>query len=210
MKLLHIDSSILGEASASRQLSTAIVQALTRAMPRLEVVRRDLDADPIPHLDSRLLAAVRPDIAADSATRTADDKGAVAHEEFVGADIVVIGAPMYNFTIASQLKAWLDRIIIAGKTFRYTEAGAKGLAGGKKVIIASSRGGLYMPGMPQAANDFQETYLRTILGFIGIEDIEIVRAEGLAYGPERREAAMRAALEAAASVVAGFLPAKAA
>jgi FMN-dependent NADH-azoreductase len=139
MKLLHIDSSILGEASASRQLSAAIVQALTRAMPRLEVLRRDLDADPIPHLDSRLLAAVRPDIAADSATRTTDEKGAVALEEFVGADIVVIGAPMYNFTIASQLKAWLDRIIIAGKTFRYTEAGAKGLAGGKKVIIASRR-----------------------------------------------------------------------
>jgi FMN-dependent NADH-azoreductase len=206
----HIDSSILGEASASRQLSAAIVRALTRALPRLEVVRRDLDADPIPHLDSRLLAAVRPDIAADSATRATDEKGAAALKEFVGADIVVIGAPMYNFTIASQLKAWLDRIIIAGKTFRYTEAGAKGLAGGKKVIIASSRGGLYMPGTPQAANDFQETYLRAILGLIGIEDIEIVRAEGLAYGPEQREAAMRAALEAAASVVAGFLPAKAA
>jgi FMN-dependent NADH-azoreductase len=210
MKLLHIDSSILGEASASRQLSAAIVQALTRAMPRLEVVRRDLDADPIPHLDSRLLAAVRPDIAADLATRTTDDKGAVALEEFVGADIVVIGAPMYNFTIASQLKAWLDRIIIAGRTFRYTDAGAKGLAGGKKVIIASSRGGLYMPRTPQAANDFQEMYLRAILGFIGIEDIEIVRAEGLAYGPEQREAAMRAALASVSSAVAGFVPAKAA
>ena len=210
MKLLHIDSSILGEASASRQLSAAIVQALTRAMPRLEVVRRDLDADPILHLDSRLLAAVRPDIAAASATRPADEKGAAALEEFLGADIVVIGAPMYNFTIASQLKAWLDRIIIAGKTFGYTEAGAKGLAVGKKVIIASSRGGLYAPGTPQAANDFQETYLRTILGFIGIEDIEIVRAEGLAYGPEQREAAMRAALASVSSVVARFAPAKAA
>ena len=117
---------------------------------------------------------------------------------------------MYNFTIASQLKAWLDRIIIGGKTFRYTETGAKGLAGGKKVIIASSRGGLYAPGTPQAANDFQETYLRTILGFIGIEDIEIVRAEGLAYGPEQREAAMRAALASVSSVVAGLVPAKAA
>ncbi len=210
MKLLHIDSSILGEASASRQLSTAIVQALTRAMPGLEVVRRDLDADPIPHLDSRLLAAVRPDIAADPTTHATDEKGTAALEEFLGADIVVIGAPMYNFTIASQLKAWLDRIIIAGKTFRYTETGAKGLAGGKKVIIASSRGGLYASGMPQEANDFQETYLRAILGFIGIEDIDIVRAEGVAYGPEQREAAMRAALASVASVVAGFLPAKAA
>ena len=209
MKLLHIDSSILGEASASRELSAAIVKALTGAMPGVEVIRRDLDANPIPHLDSRLLAAVRPDIAAASATRATDEKGAAALEEFLGADIVVIGAPMYNFTIASQLKAWLDRIIIAGKTFGYTEAGAKGLAVGKKVIIASSRGGLYAPGTPQA-NDFQETYLRTILGFIGIEDIEIVRAEGLAYGPEQREAAMRAALASVSSVVAGLVPAKAA
>ena len=210
MKLLHIDSSVLGEASASRELSAAIVKALTGAMPGVEVIRRDLDADPIPHLDSRLLAAVRPEIAVASATRATDEKGAAALEEFLGADIVVIGAPMYNFTIASQLKAWLDRIIIAGKTFGYTEAGAKGLAGGKKVIIASSRGGLYAPGTPQAAHDFQETYLRTILGFIGIEDIEIVRAEGLAYGPEQREAAMRAALASVSSVVAGLVPAKAA
>ncbi len=210
MKLLHIDSSILGEASASRQLSAVIVKALTGAMPGVEVVRRDLDADPIPHLDSRLLAAVRPDIAANATADVAAEKGAAVVDEFLGADIVVIGAPMYNFTIASQLKAWLDRIIIAGKTFGYTEAGAKGLAGGKKVIIVSSRGGLYAPGMPQAANDFQETYLRAILGFIGIEDIEIVRAEGLAYGPEQREAAMRAALASVASLVAGFAPAKAA
>jgi FMN-dependent NADH-azoreductase len=208
MKLLHIDSSILGKASASRELSGAIVTALTRAMPNLEIVRRDLDADPIPHLDSRLLAAVRPEIAAEPATHT-DDKGAAALEEFPGANIVVIGAPMYNFTIPSQLKAWLDRILIAGKTFRYDETGAKGLAGGKKVIIASSRGGLYAPGMPQHANDFHEPYLRAILGFIGIDDIAFIRAEGLAYGPEQREKAMRAALASVASVVAG-LSAKAA
>src|SRR6266436_1016518 len=210
MKLLHIDSSILVEASASRQLSAAIVQALTRVMPDTEVVRRDLDADPIPHLDSRLLAAARPDIAVNGTADVAAEKAAAVLEEFLGADIVVIGAPMYNFTIASQLKAWFDRIIVGGKTFRYTETGAKGLAGGKKVIIASSRGGIYMPGRPQAANDFHETYLRAILGFIGIEDIEIVRAEGLAYGPERREAAMRAALASVSSVVAGSVPAKAA
>ena len=210
MKLLHIDSSILGEASASRQLSAAIVTALTGAAPGLEVIRHDLDADAIPHLDSKLLAAVRPDIAADPATHTTDEKGAAALEEFLGADIVVIGAPMYNFTIPSQLKAWFDRIVIAGKTFSYSEAGAKGLAGDKKVIIVSSRGGLYAPGTPQQANDFQETYLRAILGFIGIEDIEIVRAEGLAYGPEQREAAMRAALASVSSVVAGLAPAKAA
>ena len=117
---------------------------------------------------------------------------------------------MYNFTIRSQLKAWFDRIIITGKTFSYSEAGAKGLAGGKKVIVASSRGGLYAPGTPQEANDFQEPFLRAILGFIGIKDVEIVRAEGVAYGPEQREAAMRAALASVASALAGFVPAKAA
>jgi FMN-dependent NADH-azoreductase len=196
MKLLHIDSSILGEASASRELSAAIVQAVTRAMPGVEIIRRDLDADPIPHLDSRLLAATL--------------KGSAVLDEFLGADIIVIGAPMYNFTIPSQLKAWLDRIVIVGKTVRYTEAGAQGLMSGKTVIIASSRGGLYAPGMPQQANDFQETYLRAILGFIGIEDIEIVRAEGLAFGPEQREAAMRGALASVFSAVAGFMPPKAA
>ena len=210
MKLLHIDSSILGDASASRELSAAIVTALTRVMPGLEIVRRDLDADPIPHLDSRLLPTIRPDIAAGAVSPVIDEKGAAALEEFLGADIVVIGAPMYNFTIPSQLKAWLDRILIAGKTFSYSEAGVKGLAGGKKVIIASSRGGLYAPGKPQQANDFQETYLRATLGFIGLEDIDIVRAEGLAYGPEQREAAMRAALALVSSVVAGLAPAKAA
>ena len=196
MKLLHIDSSILGEASASRELSAAIVQAVTRAMPGAEIIRRDLDADPIPHLDSGLLAATL--------------KGSAVLDEFLGADIVVIGTPMYNFTIPSQLKAWLDRIVIVGKTVRYTEAGAQGLMGDKKVIIASSRGGLYAPGMPQQANDFQETYLRAILGFIGIEDIDVIRAEGIALGPEQRDAAMRAALASVSSAVAGFVPAKAA
>src|ERR1700693_939748 len=199
MKLLQIESSVLGEASASRQLSAAIVQAWTRAMPGLEIVRRDLDADPIPHLDSRSLAAVRPDIAANAAARAADEKGAAALEEFLDADIVVIGAPMYNFTIPSQPKAWLDRILIAGTTFSSSEAGVKGLAGGKKVIIASSRGGLYGPGTPNAANDFQETYLRAVLGFIGIEDMTFIRAEGLALGPEQRAAAMRTALASIAA-----------
>jgi FMN-dependent NADH-azoreductase len=107
MKLLHIDSSIVGEGSASRRLSTAIVAAFARAVPDLEIVRRDLDADPIPHLDSRRLPTVRPANAPQGATGVPDDKGAGALGEFLAADIVVIGAPMYNFTIPSQLKAWL-------------------------------------------------------------------------------------------------------
>jgi FMN-dependent NADH-azoreductase len=204
MKLIHIDSSILGEGSASRRLSAAIVAAFARAVPDLEIVRRDLDADPIPHLDSRRLPTVRPANAPQGATGVSDDKGAGALDEFLAADIVVIGAPMYNFTIPSQLKAWIDRILIAGKTFRYSEAGPVGLAGGKRVIIASSRGGLYAPGMPFEANDFQEPYLRAVFAFIGIEDVEIVRAEGLALGPEQRDAAVRAALASVPSAVARF------
>jgi FMN-dependent NADH-azoreductase len=202
MKLLHIDSSILGEGSASRRLSAAIVAAFARAVPDLEIVRRGLDADPIPHLDSRRLPTVRPANAPRGATGVTDDKGAGALDEFLAADIVVIGAPMYNFTIPSQLKAWIDRILIAGKTFRYSEVGPVGLSGGKRVIIASSRGGLYAPGMPFEANDFQERYLRAVFAFIGVEDVEIVRAEGLALGPEQRDAAVQAALASLPSTVA--------
>jgi FMN-dependent NADH-azoreductase len=211
MKLLHIDSSISGESSASRQLSAAIVKAFTHETPGLEVVWRDLDADPLPHLDSRLLRAAAPDwTPTDDAASAEAERSVAVLQEFLDSDVIVIGAPMYNFGVSSQLKAWLDRIIIAGKTFRYTEAGALGLAGGKRVIIASSRGGLYGPGMPQEVFDFQETYLRAILGFIGIDDVEIVRAEGLAYGPEQREAALRAALASVPRAVAGFVPAEAA
>jgi FMN-dependent NADH-azoreductase len=206
MKLLHIDSSISGEASASRQLSSEIVRALTEATPGVEVIRRDLHANPLPHLDNALLPAIRPDPASDPATRPTDEKGAAALDEFLSADIVVIGTPMYNFTVPTQLKAWIDRIAIAGKTFSYSEAGPKGLAGGKKVIIASSRGGLYAPGMPFAANDFQEPYLRAIFRFLGIEDIEVVRAEGIAYGPEQREAAIKAALASINPVVSRVAP----
>ena len=131
MNLLHIDSSITGPGSVSRQLSAA--------------------------------------------------------------NIVVVGAPMYNFGIPSQLKAWIDRLAIAGKTFRYTEAGPVGLAGGKKVLIASSRGGFYGAGTPAAFLDHQETYLRGVFGFFGITDVAFIRAEGVAIGPEQRAEAVRTA-----------------
>jgi FMN-dependent NADH-azoreductase len=208
MKLLHIDSSISGEGSATRQLSAAIVNAFDHGIPGLEVVSRDLDADPVPHLDSRSLGSVRP-TANDAGTQGADDSAAIV-QQFLDADIIVIGAPMYNFTIPSQLKAWLDRVLIAGKTFRYTETGPIGLAGGKRVIIASSRGGLYAPGMPFEANDFQEKYLRAIFAFIGIEDVEIIRAEGLAFSPEHRVAALGEALAAAHLIAKQYLVTRAA
>jgi FMN-dependent NADH-azoreductase len=210
MILLHIDASITGENSASRRLSAALVTAFTRALPGLEIIRRDLDAEPIPHLDSRRLPTVRPANAPKGAAGVPDPEGAKALDEFLAADILVIGAPMYNFSVPSQLKAWIDRILIAGKTFRYCESGPQGLAGGRKVIVASSRGGLYASGMPFETNDFQEKYLRAVFAFIGIDDIEIVRAEGLALGPEPREAAMRAALAAIRSVATPFATRRAA
>ena len=200
MNLLHIDSSISGDGSASRQITAATTAALARANPGLTIVRRDLDAEPIPHLDSRRLSSVRPSPDLPAAAPADVEANAAILQEFLDADVVVIGAPMYNFGIPSQLKAWLDRVLVAGKTFTYSEAGPKGLAGGKKVIVASSRGGLYSPGMPGAANDFQETYLRAVFAFIGIDDVEFVRAEGVAYGPEPRAAALRGALAGAAAI----------
>src|ERR1700722_14522718 len=159
MNLLHIDSSVLGDNSASRQISAAIVDALSNTIPGLRVVRRDLEATPVPHLSAGLLPTIRPDLGGASSAADTDEAGAVL-QEFLDADIVVIGAPMYNFTVSTQLKAWIDRILIAGKTFGYGESGPKGLAGGKQVILASSRGGLYAAGMPGEANDFHETYLK--------------------------------------------------
>lgn len=196
MKLLHIDSSITGAQSASRQLTGRIVASFQKANPGLEVIHRDLEAEPLPHLDSKMLAGLAPDAATNVVTRSELGRNFSALDEFLSADIVVIGAPMYNFGVSSQLKAWIDRIVVAGKTFTYTAEGPKGLAGGKKVIVASARGGVYTPGTAPAAMDFQETYLRTILGFIGIQDAQFVRAEGVAMGPEKREAALQQAFEA--------------
>ena len=183
MKLLHIDSSVLGENSASRSLTAAIVARLRAEHPGVEVTHRDLAAQSLPHF-TPVLAEGHPCVA-----RNGEILG-----EFLAADVVVIGAPMYNFTIPTQLKAWLDRVLTAGKTFRYTENGPEGLAGGKRVIIASSRGGIYSQG-PAASVDFQETYLKHVFGFIGIHDVEFVRAEGLNLGPEQREASLRRAHE---------------
>ena len=205
MKLLHVDSSISGKSSASRKLSAAVVAAFRLATPDVEVLRRDLDAGAIPHLDSRLLPAIRPADFSTGGVGVLEDRDKSVLDEFLAADIVVIGAPMYNFTIPSQLKAWIDRIVIAGKTFRYTESGPRGLAGGKRVIIASARGGLYAPGMPYAANDFQEPYLGAIFAFMGIPHVTILRAEGLALEPQQRETAMQAALASITPMVTGFV-----
>lgn len=194
MKLLHIDSSISGRASASRQLTRQIVDRLTATDPKADVTYRDLDRAPLPHLDSNHLAGMSPGATIGETTRQELAQSAAALEEFLAADAIVIGAPMYNFSVSSQLKAWIDRVLVAGKTFSYTAEGPKGLAGGKRVIIASSRGGVYRPDTAIAAMDFQETYLRAVFRFIGIDTVEFVRAEGVAFGPQQREAALTAAI----------------
>ncbi|WP_369931236.1 FMN-dependent NADH-azoreductase [Xanthomonas sp. NCPPB 2632] len=187
---MHIDSSALGAYSVSRGLTAAVVAEFVASHPGVAVTYRDLHADALPHWTPP--------------TGENDPQSAVnaaVLEEFLAADVVVLGAPMYNFGIASTLKAWIDRISVAGKTFRYTSAGPEGLAGGKRVIIASSRGGVYANGAPAAGLDFQEPYLRTLLGFLGVTDIEVVRAEGIAMGDEHRGQSIDSAMAAIDDVV---------
>ena len=195
MKLLHIDSSVLGPHSVSRQLSSAIVARLRGQHPALEVTYRDLSSTPLSHLSGAHLAA------AQGATPSADvQSDLVAAEavldEFLAADVVVLGAPMYNFTIPSQLKAWIDRILVAGKTFKYVAGGAEGLAGNKRVIVAISRGGFYGADTPAAVGEHLETYLRWVFGFIGIAKPEFISADGVQVGPEHRQKALANALQA--------------
>ncbi|UWU80615.1 FMN-dependent NADH-azoreductase [Bradyrhizobium huanghuaihaiense] len=201
MKLLHIDSSVLGPHSVSRQVSAAIVDRLKQATPSLQIAYRDLSQAPLAHLSGSHLAAAQgapapaelgPDLAASAA----------ALDEFLAADIVVIGAPMYNFTIPSQLKAWIDRILVAGKTFSYGANGPQGLAGGKRVILAISRGGYYGAGSPAASLEHLETYLRGVLAFMGITNPEFIIADGIQVGPDHREKALAGALQAATSLQA--------
>ena len=199
MKLLHIDSSVLGPHSVSRQVSAAIVDRLRKATPGLEITYRDLTLTPLAHLSGPHLAAsqgaapeasLQPDIAA----------GQAVLAEFLDADTVVIGAPMYNFTIPSQLKAWIDRILVAGKTFKYGAQGVEGLAGNKRVIVAVSRGGFYGAGTPAAVGEHLETYLRWVFGFIGVTNLEFIPADGIQVGPEHREKAVAGALQAASNL----------
>ncbi|MBY0258195.1 NAD(P)H-dependent oxidoreductase [Methylobacterium sp.] len=200
MKLLHVDGSILGDHSVSRAVSAAIVAHLKAGAPDLAVTYRDVAATPIPHLSGAYLAGQQP-----NATNTSDiqndvELGRTVLSEFMAADIVVIGAPLYNFTISSQLKAWTDRILVAGQTFKYTETGSVGLVPEKRVIVAVARGGLYGEGSASAKAEHAETYLRVVLDFIGVTNPEFVIAEGIALGPEAREKALAGALKAAGNI----------
>ncbi|MDP9164082.1 MAG: NAD(P)H-dependent oxidoreductase [Pseudomonadota bacterium] len=195
MKILHIDSSILGGNSVSRKLSAEIVAKLTAADPGASVVTRDLGANPVPHLSgATIMAAQSPTGAHEPAVAADLALGGEVLAEFLAADTIVIGVPLYNFAIPSQLKAWIDRVLIAGQTFRYGADGQPiGLAGGKRVILAIARGGFYGAGAPAAAYEHGESFLRVALGFVGITDVETVVAEGLAVGPDHRAAGIAAA-----------------
>ena len=198
MKLLHIDSSIQSDRSASRELTAHVVEGFVASNPNAEVIYHDLAEEPLSHLSGDVLAARMDaiEVAALSEDKRADiASGNRALAEFLAADVVVVGAPMYNFSVPSQLKAWIDRISVAGSTFRYTATGPEGLAKGKKVVVVSSRGGVYSEGT-FAFMDHQETYLRGLFNFLGVTDITFVRAEGYAHDATRRaEAVARARRE---------------
>ena len=189
MNILHLDSSILGAQSVSRGLTRSIVDRQRALHPTATVIHRDLAATP-PHLTGAHMAAwkgaavTHPALKADLAT------GDTLIEELIAADILAIGAPMYNFSPPTQLKAWIDRVCVAGRTFRYTANGPESLLPkGKQAFIASSRGSLYGPGTQTQPLDPQQIYLRHVLSFLGITDVTVIRAEGLAL-PDNRDTAI--------------------
>jgi FMN-dependent NADH-azoreductase len=200
MKLLHIDSSILGGNSVSKEVSAAIVEHLRRCSPATEVSYHDLATNPLRHLAAEHIAAAQG--AVPEAKDVVDDiaAGQTALQDFLAADVVVIGAAMYNFTIPSQLKSWIDRILVAGQTFRYTAEGPEGLAGAKRVIVAVARGSFYGPDSPYAAFEYVESYLKAVFGFIGVTKVEFVLADGIQMGPEYREKALESAKAAIAAL----------
>jgi FMN-dependent NADH-azoreductase len=191
MKLLHIDSSILGDASASRQLTREVVATLQAADADLELTYRDLSKDVTAHLSGATFAAKgTPAEKRNLSQQLEVQLNEAILNEFLAADVVVIGAPMYNFTVPTQLKAWIDQICVAGVTFRYSEKGPEGLAKGKRVVIVSTAGGKHAGSSTGVGH---EDYLKVVFGFLGISEIEIVRADGLNYGADAKEAGFVAA-----------------
>ena len=198
-KVLIIDSAATGAASVSRKLTAEFAEQLRRHQPAVRIIRRDVGTAPIPHLTEATVGAIRG-----AAAESAEAQAALALSdqlisELKEADLIVIGAPMYNFGIASTLKAWFDHVLRAGITFRYTAEGPEGLVKGKRAIVVESRAGLYSEG-PAAANDSQEPHLRTLLAFMGVDDVSFIRAEKLAFGPEIASEAIADAAQALAGL----------
>ena len=199
MKLLHLDSSILGTDSVSRRLSADIVAHFKSSHPDIAVITRDLAADPVHHLSGEHLAVMHGMPSKNDTINADVAKGNAYLDELFAADILVIGTPMYNLSIPTSLKAWIDRVSIAGKTFQYTATGPEGLLNNKKAIIASARGGVYSTGSPAAALEHQESYLTGLLAFLGVKDVTVIRAEGLAFGADAKTSALQ---HAAAQIAA--------
>lgn len=193
MKLLHIDSSVLGANSVSRALTARTVAEWQATHPGTVVEYLDLAVDAPSHLsvDSLGFRVPQENQTAVQARENALSEALVS--QFLAADVIVVGAPLYNFSIPSQLKAWIDRVAQVGRTFKYTEKGPQGLAGGKTVIVASTRGGIYSTSDAGRALEHQESYLQTVFGFFGITDVRFVRAEGVAMGPDAKAAALASA-----------------
>ncbi len=196
MKLLHIDSSVLGDHSVTRELTKRIVAEWQERHSGTVVDRLDLAVDTPNHLSMDSLAFRLPSGSVTDLSDVQLREKTVSEaliQQFLDADVVVIGAPMYNFAIPTQLKAWIDRIAQAGRTFKYTDKGPVGLAGGKTVIVAIGRGGVYSNSEGGRATEHQESYLTVMFGFLGVTDVRFVRVEGVSMGPEVKANAMTAA-----------------
>jgi FMN-dependent NADH-azoreductase len=201
-KLLFVKSSLFGQDGKSTQIASEFVEALRRVRPGITVVERNLDADSIPHLSGATMAALMTP----SEKRTKDQDQAVAFadsliEEVESADTLVLAVPMYNFSVPSTFKAWIDHITRAGRTFRYGAAGPEGLLKGKKVFLIVSRGGVYTGDSPAKPLDFQEPYLRSMLGFLGLDDLTFIHVEGLQVSPESAAAGLDRARKAISVVL---------
>jgi len=200
MKLLQVDSSVLGANSVSRQLTAEIVADWRKLHPATTVEYLDLAVETPNHFSADALG-IKVGLQAEP-TAAQKHENAVSEKlvaQFLASDVIVVGAPLYNFTVPTQLKAWIDRLAQIGRTFKYTDKGPVGLATGKTVIVASTRGGMYSTSEGGQAMEHQESYLKVIFGFFGISDVRIVRAEGLNMG----EAAKAAALAAARGSIGG-------
>ena len=193
MQLLHIDSAITGEQSVSRQLTARTVAAWQAAHPGTTVQYLDLAQQAPSHLSAQSLGFRTGQAAATEVERVENALSEALVSQFLAADVIVVGAPLYNFSVPSQLKAWIDRLAQPGRTFQYTANGPEGLAKGKTVIVASTRGGVYSTSEGGQAMEHQESYLKVVFGFFGITDVRFVRAEGVAMGPDAKAAALASA-----------------
>jgi FMN-dependent NADH-azoreductase len=203
--ILIVDSAATGDASVSRRITDAAAETIRRRDPAARIIRRDIGAEPVPHLTEATVPAIRAGLVESDAAREALALSDRLVDELRQADLVVIGAPMYNFGMPSTLKAWFDHVLRARVTFRYTEAGPEGLLKGKKAVVVETRAGLYSEG-PAAAMDSQEPHIRTLLGFMGIDDVTFVRAEKLAFGPEAAAAAVADAIAEIETLAQDQLP----